>query len=146
MKTFIVVLVLAALGWWAYSHGYLKPEWSRGSAGTAPSASAPADSLQDALNRGLPRMVNNDISLDRVAASNVVVSFNYRLVDLDEYAANQRYGSTMPAEMQGALVRDVCGNRAAVEQLLARGRDVQIQVHSQDGRTMFNAQVRPGGC
>ena len=148
MKTFIVILVLAVAAYWGYRHGYINPEkWFGGSGGTGSSAGgASAASLETSLNRGLPRMVSNEISVDRAAASNVLVVFNYRFVDLDEYAVNQRYGSTMPAEMRGALIRDLCGNRDVREQVLARGREVLLQIHSQDGRTVFSAQLRPDGC
>jgi hypothetical protein len=143
MKAFIIVVVLALLGWWGYRHGYIKPEWvglgesTKGAAG---------ESLQDTLGRGLPRMVGNEISLDRAVANNLVVSFDYRFIDLDQYAVAQRYGSTLPAGIRGALVQDLCANRAVREQVLAHGRDVRLQIRAQDGRTMFTDQLRPGGC
>jgi hypothetical protein len=147
LKTFVVILLLAAAGYWGYRHGYIKLDWFGGSGGTASApGNAPAESLEQALNRGLPRMVSNDISADRAVASNLLVTFNYRFVDLDQYAVAQRYGSTLPAEMQGTLIRDLCGNRAVREQVLARGRDVVLQIRAQDGRTMFTTQLRPGGC
>jgi hypothetical protein len=147
MKAFIFVVVLALLGWWGYRHGYIKPDWFRGSGGTAATpAGAPAESLEKTLNRGLPRMVSNELSVDRAAANDRLVTFNYRFIDLDQFAVAQRYGSSMPAEMQGALIRDLCANRAVREQVLARGREVQLQVHAQDGRTVFSTQLRPGGC
>jgi hypothetical protein len=146
MKVFILVVVLALLGWWGYRHGYVKPEWvGLGSPAPAPKSAA-AESLEKTLNRGLPRMVSNELSVDRAAASNVLVTFNYRFVDLDQFAVAQRYGSSMPAEMQGALIRDLCANRDVREQVLARGREVVLQIHAQDGRTVFSAQLRPGGC
>jgi len=144
LKTFVVILVLAAAGYWGYRHGYIKPEWF--GAGTAAPGNAPAESLQKALNRGLPRMVSNELSVDRAVASNLLVTFNYRFVDLDQYAVAQRYGSTLPAEMQGTLIRDLCGNRDVREQVLARGREVTLEIHAQDGRTMFTTQLKPGGC
>src|SRR3954462_957078 len=148
MKTFIFVLVLAAAGWWGYRHGYLKPEWIGlgNSSGTAASPSGAGESLQATLNRGLPRVVANDVSLDRAVANDLVVTYDYRMIDLDQYAVAQRYGSTLPADMRGALIQDLCNNRAVREQLLARGREVQLQIHAQDGRTMFTTQLRPGGC
>jgi hypothetical protein len=146
VKLFIFVVVLALLGWWGYHHGYIKPE-SLGLGGSASTSNGTrAESLQETLNRGLPRMVSSEISLDRAAASSLAVSFDYRLVDLDQFAVSQRYGSTMPAEMQSQLVRDLCGNRAVREQVLAKGRDVQVQVRAQDGRTMYTTQLRPGAC
>jgi len=147
MKAFIFVVVLALLGWWGYRHGYIKPDWFGGSGGTASTpGSAPAESLEKTLNRGLPRMVSNEISVDRATANDRLVTFNYRFIDLDQFAVAQRYGSSMPAEMQGALIRDLCANRDVREQVLARGREVQLQVRAQDGRTVFSAQLRPGGC
>jgi len=145
LKIIVVILVLAAAGYWGYRHRYIKPEWF--GAGTAATpGNAPAESLEQTLNRGLPRMVSNDLSADRAVANNLLVTFNYRFVDLDQYAVAQRYGSTLPAEMQGTLFRDLCGNRAVREQVLARGRDVVLQIRAQDGRTMFTTQLRPGGC
>jgi hypothetical protein len=91
-------------------------------------------------------MVGNEVSVDRAVANNLLVVFDYRFVDLDQYAVAQRYGSSMPAEMQGALIRDLCANRDVREQVLARGREVTLQVHAQDGRTVFSARLRPGGC
>lgn len=144
MKTIVFILVLAAAVYWGYRHGYIKPGWFGGSGGTASTPSA--ESLEQTLNRGLPRMVSNEISVDRAVANNLLVAFNYRFVDLDQYAVAQRYGSSMPAEMQGMLIRDLCANRNVREQVLARGREVVLQVHAQDGRTMFSTQLRPGGC
>ena len=146
MKLFIFVVILALLGWWGYNHGYIKPEWLGAGSASTPSSGAQGESLQAALNRGLPRMVSGEISLDRAAANRLAVSFEYRLVDLDEYAVAQRYGSTLPAEMQSQLFRDLCNNRAVREQVLAKGRDVQVQVRSQNGRTMYSTQLKPGGC
>jgi hypothetical protein len=146
MKMFIFVVVLAAAAWWGYRHGYLKPEWiGLGAPASKPSAGG-GESLQATLNRGLPRMVASDVSLDRAVANNLVVTYDYRMVDLDQYAVAQRYGSTLPADMRGALLQDLCANRAVREQVLARGREVQLQIHAQDGRTMFTTQLRPGGC
>ena len=146
MKAIVVILVLAGAAYWGYRHGYIKPEWFGGGGDKAASGGAPAESLQQALNRGLPRMLNNEVSVDRAVANNLRVAFEYRFIDLDQYAVAQRYGSAMPAELQGALIRDLCANRDVREQVLARGRDVTLQVHAQDGRTMFSAQLRPGGC
>jgi hypothetical protein len=147
MKMFIFVVVLAAAAWWGYRHGYLKPEWiGLGAPASKPSAGGGGESLQATLNRGLPRMVASDVSLDRAVANNLVVTYDYRMVDLDQYAVAQRYGSTLPADMRGALLQDLCANRAVREQVLARGREVQLQIHAQDGRTMFTTQLRPGGC
>ncbi len=148
MKAFIFVVVLAAAAWWGYRHGYLKPEWIGlgNPSGTNAPASGGGESLQATLNRGLPRMVANDVSLDRAVANNVVVTYDYRMVDLDQYAVAQRYGSTLPADMRGTLIQDLCANRAVREQVLARGREIQLQIHAQDGRTMFTTQLRPGGC
>ena len=147
MKAFIFVVVVALLGWWGYRHGYIKPDWFGGSGGTvATPAGAPAESLEKTLNRGLPRMVSSEVSVDRATANDRLVTFNYRFIDLDQFAVAQRYGSSMPAEMQGALIRDLCANRDVREQVLARGREVLLQVRAQDGRTVFSAQLRPGGC
>lgn len=146
-KTIAFILVLAAGAYYGYRHGYIKPDWFGGSGRTtATPGSAPAESLETTLNRGLPRMVSNEISVDRAIANNLLVAFNYRFVDLDQHAVAQRYGSSMPAEMQSALIRDLCANRDVREQVLARGREVVLQVHAQDGRTMFSAQLRPDGC
>jgi hypothetical protein len=145
LKAFVFILILAAAAYWGYRHGYLKPErWLGGPAATSGGSSD--ESLQSVLNRGLPRMVTSEVSADRAVANNVTVAFDYRLVDLDQYAVSQRYGSAMPAEMQSALIRDLCANRDVREQVLARGREVLLQIHAQDGRTMFSAQLRPGGC
>jgi hypothetical protein len=147
VKTFIFVVVLAAAAWWGYRHGYIKPEWiGLGAPANAPSGGSGGESLQATLNRGLPRMVASDVSLDRAVANNVVVTYDYRMVDLDQYAVAQRYGSTLPADMRGALIQDLCANRAIREQVLAGGREIQLQIHAQDGRTMFTTQLRPGGC
>jgi hypothetical protein len=145
MKTFIFILVLAAGLYWGYRHGYIKPAWFGGSGGTA-STGGGAESLETTLNRGLPRMVNNELSVDRAVANNQRVGFDYRFVGLDQYAVAQRYGSAMPAEMQSALIRDLCANRDVREQVLAHGRNVTLQVRALDGRTMFSTQLRPGGC
>lgn len=146
MKAFICVVIVVLLGWWGYRHNYLKPEWiGLGGSASAPKGGA-AESLEDRLNRGLPRMVNNEISLDKAAANDLRVSFDYRFVDLDQYAVAQRYGSAPPPELLGGLVRDLCGNRAVREDVLARGREIQLQVRAQDGRTMFSTQLKPGGC
>ena len=146
MKAFIIVVILALLGWWGYRHGYIKPEWLGAGSPTSTSSGAQGESLQETLNRGLPRMMSNEISLDRAAANSLAVSFDYRFVDLDQFAVSQRYGSTLPADLQSQLVRDLCGNRAVREQVLAKGRDVQVQVRAQDGRTMYTAQLKPGAC
>jgi hypothetical protein len=147
LKTFIFIVVVAAALYWGYRHGYIKPDWFGGSGGTvATPGGAPAESLEKTLNRGLPRMVGNEVSVDRAVANNQLVSFDYRFVDLDQYAVAQRYGSTMPAELQGVLIRDLCANRNVREQVLARGREIVLQVHAQDGRTVFSGQLRPGGC
>jgi len=148
VKAFIFVVVLALLGWWGYRHGYLKPEWVGlgGSASTSSTKGGESESLEATLNRGLPRMVGNDISLDRAAANNLRVLFDYRLVDQDQFAVSQRYGSTIPAQMQADLIADLCRIRAVRQEVLARGRDIQVQVRAQDGRTMFTTQLRPGGC
>ena len=145
MKTFIFILVLAAATWWGYRHGYLKPEWI-GLGSPAATSGGAAESLQDALNRGLPRMVAAEVSLDRAVANNLIVSYDYRLVDLDQYAVAQRYGSTLPADMRSALIQDLCNRRPVREEVLARGREIQLQIHAQDGRTMFTTQLKPGGC
>jgi len=146
MKAFIFVVVLALLGWWGYRHGYIKPEWvGLGSSAPAPKSAA-AESLQVTLNRGLPRMASSEISLDRAVANNLTVTFDYRLVDLDQFAVSQRYGSTLPPDMQSLLIRDLCSIRAVRDELLARGREVQVQVRAHDNRTMFTTQLRPGGC
>jgi hypothetical protein len=146
VKALIVVVLLGLLGWWAFRHGYIKPEWV--GLGSPPSASkgGAGESLQETLNRGLPRMLNNEVSVDRAAANNQLVTFDYRFIDLDQYAVAQRYGSAMPAELHGTLIRDLCANRAVREQVLASGREVVLRVHSQDGRTVFAGQLRPGGC
>ena len=146
MKALIFVVVLGLLGWWGYRHGYIKPEWV--GLGNPPSASkgGAGESLQDTLNRGLPRMLSNELSVDRAGANNQLVTFDYRFIDLDQYAVAQRFGSTMPAELQGTLIRDLCANRAVREQVLASGREVVLRVHSRDGRTVFSGQLRPGGC
>ena len=146
MKTFIVILVLAAGLYWGYRHNYIKPEWFGGSGGPAPAAGGAGESLEQTLNRGLPRMLSNEISIDRVAANNLVVTFNYRFVDLDQFAVSQRYGTSLPAEMQASLIRDLCANRSVREQVLAKGREVVLQIHAQDGRTVFTSQLKPGGC
>jgi hypothetical protein len=144
MKTIVVVVILAAAAYWGYRHGYIKPAWLGlgGQGGTT----ATSESLQDTLNRGLPRMVSSEVSLDRAAASNQAVSYEYRFIELDQYAVTQRYGSTLPADMRDLLIRDLCANRALREQLLAKGRDVRLQIRAQDGRTMFTTELRPGGC
>jgi hypothetical protein len=146
VKALIFVVVLGLLGWWAYRHGYIKPEWL--GLGSPPSVQkdGAGESLQDTLNRGLPRMLNNELSVDRARANNQLVTFEYRFIDLDQYAVAQRYGSSLPAELRGAMIRDACANRDVREQVLARGRDVTLQVHALDGRTMFSAQLRPGDC
>jgi hypothetical protein len=146
MKALIFVVVVALLGWWGYRHGYIKPEWVGLGDSTSGAKGGAGESLQETLGRGLPRMVGNEISLDRAVANNLVVSFDYRFIDLDQYAVAQRYGSTLPAAIRGALVQDLCTSRAVREQVLARGRDVQLQIRSQDGRTMFTDHLRPGGC
>lgn len=147
MKMFVFVVLLAAAAWWGYRHGYIKPEWiGLGAPASAPKAGSGGESLQATLNRGLPRMVANDVSLDRAVANNLAVTYDYRMVDLDQYAVAQRYGSTLPADMRGALIQDLCANRAVREQVLAGGREIQLQIHAQDGRTMFTTQLRPGGC
>ncbi|HEX9398117.1 MAG TPA: hypothetical protein VF943_15390 [Burkholderiales bacterium] len=150
MKTIIVVLIVAFAGYYAYRAGYLKPDMFNSSGGTASTPSegggAKAESLEKTLNRGLPRMVTNEISLDRAVANNVQVVFNYRFVELDQFAVTQRYGSSMPADVQNAVVRDLCGKQDVRDQVLARGREVLLQIHAQDGRTVFSAQLRPGGC
>jgi len=93
VKAFVVVVVLALLGWWGYRHGYIKPEWVGlgSSASTSTTKGGESESLEATLNRGLPRMVGNDISLDRAAANNLRVLFDYRLVDQDQFAVSQRY-------------------------------------------------------
>jgi len=149
MKTIIVVIIVAFAGYYAYRVGYLKPDMFSSSvkpATTSSGSGAKAESLERTLNRGLPRMVTNEVSLERAVANNVQVLFNYRFVELDQFAVTQRYGSTVPAEMQSAMVRDLCAKQEVREQVLARGREVQLQVQAQDGRTVFSAQLRPGGC
>ena len=145
MKALIFIVVLGLLGWWGYRHNYIKPEWI-GLGDKAASAKSGPETLQDALNRGLPRMAGSELSLDRAVANNIAVTFDYRFIDLDQNAVSQRYGSTMPAEMQTLLIRDLCGIRAVRDQVLAAGRPVQVQVRALDGRTMFNTQLKPGGC
>jgi hypothetical protein len=144
LKAIVVIVILAAAVYWGYRHGYIKPAWfglgQQG--GTAPASG----SLQDTLNRGLPRMVSSEVSLERAIANNLAVSYEYRFIDLDQYAVTQRYGSTLPADMRGTLIQDLCANRALREQVLAAGRDVRLQVRAQDGRTMFTTELRPGGC
>jgi len=145
LKTIVFILVVAAAVYWGYRHGYIKPSWFGGSSTTSTPGSA-GESLEKALNRGLPRMMSNEVSVDRAMANNLRVIFDYRFVDLDQYAVAQRYGSALPAELQRALTRDLCANREVREQVLAQGREVMVQVHSQDGRTVFSTQLRPGGC
>ena len=144
MKAIVVIVILAAAVYWGYRHNYIKPGWFGlgGQGGTA----STAESLQDALNRGLPRMVGRELSLDRAAANNLAVSYEYRFIDLDQYAVTQRYGSALPADMRGMLIQDLCASRALREQVLAKGRDVRLQVRAQDGRTMYTTELRPGGC
>ena len=124
----------------------IKPEWV--GLGSPPSArkDGAGESLQETLNRGLPRMVGNEVSQDRATANNQLVSFDYRFIDLDQFGVTQRYGSTLPADVQAMLVRDLCVNRAVRDQVLARGREVQLQLRASDGRTVFTTQLRPGGC
>ena len=144
MKAIVVIVVLAAAVYWGYRHGYIKPAWfGLGQQGGTASTS---ESLQDTLNRGLPRMVSSEVSLERATANNLAVSYEYRFIDLDQYAVAQRYGSTLPADIRGTLIQDLCTSRALREQVLARGRDVRLQIRAQDGRTMFTAELRPGGC
>ena len=145
MKTLVFILVVAVAAYWGYRHGYIKPDWF-GASGTSTPGSASTGSLEQTLNRGLPRMVSNEVSVDRAVANSQLVTFDYRFVDLDQYAVQQRYGSSMPAEMRGTLIRDLCANREVREQVLAQGRGVILQVHAQDGRTVFSAELRPGGC
>jgi hypothetical protein len=145
MKTLIIVVVLALLGYWGYRHGYIKPEWL-GVGVSAPPAGGAGESLHDSLNRGLPRMVGTEVSLDRAVANNAQVAFDYRFIDLDQFGVTQRYGSTLPAEVQGLVVRDLCSNRAVREQVLAKGREIQVQIRARDGRTVFTMPLRPGGC
>ena len=146
MKALIFVVVLGLLGWWAYSHRYIKPEWiGLGNPSSAAKGGA-GESLQETLNRGLPRMLNNEVSVDRAAANNQLVTFDYRFIDLDQFAVSQRYGSNMPAELHGTLIRDLCANRAVRDQVLKSGREVVLRVHSQDGRTVYAGQLKPGGC
>ena len=146
MKALVIVVVLGLLGWWGYRHGYLKPEWIGlgGSASTAKSTAR--ESLQDTLNRGLPRMASTEVSLDRAVANSLTVTFDYRFIELDQNAVAQRYGSTIPADLRTLLIRDLCGIRAVRDEVLAAGREVQVQVRAQDGRTMFGTQLKPGGC
>jgi hypothetical protein len=146
MKTFIFVLVVAAAGWWGYRHGYIKPQWVGLGGSTSAQKGGAEDSLQDILNRGLPRMVGNDISVDRARVNNLGVSFDFRLVDMDQFQVSQKYGSTLPADMQKTLVADLCLVRAVREQVLAKGQQIQMQIRAQDGRTMFASELRPGGC
>jgi hypothetical protein len=138
--------VLSLLGWWAYRHGYIKPEWVGLGSPPAASKDGAGESLQETLNRSLPRMVGNEVSQDRATANNQLVSFDYRFIDLDQFGVTQRYGSTLPADVQSMLIRDLCVNRAVRDQVLARGREVQIQIRASDGRTVFTTQLRPGGC
>jgi hypothetical protein len=144
LKAIIVIVVLAAAVYWGYRHGYLKPAWF--GLGQQGGTASPSASLQDTLNRGLPRMVSGEVSLERATASNLAVSYEYRFIDLDQYAVTQRYGQTLPAEMRGTLIQDLCANRALREQVLAAGRDVRLQIRAQDGRTMFTTELRAGGC
>lgn len=146
MKALVIVVVLGLLGWWGYRHNYLKPEWIGLGDSASPAKSAARESLQDTLSRGLPRMASPEISLDRAVANNLGVSFDYRFIELDQNAVAQRYGSTLPADLRTLLVRDLCGIRAVREQVLAAGREVQVQVRALDGRTMFGTQLKPGGC
>lgn len=144
MKAIVAIVILAAAVYWGYRHGYLKPAWF--GLGQQGGTASPSASLQDTLNRGLPRMVSSEVSLERATANNLAVSYEYRFIDLDQYAVTQRYGSTLPADMRGTLIQDLCANRALREQVLAAGRDVRLQVRAQDGRTMFTTELRPGGC
>ena len=146
MKALVIVVVLGLLGWWGYRHGYLKPEWI-GLGGSAPTGKSTArESLQDTLSRGLPRMASPEVSLDRAVANNLTVTFDYRFIELDQNAVAQRYGSTIPADLRTLLIRDLCGIRAVRDEVLSAGREVQVQVRAQDGRTMFGTQLKPGGC
>ena len=146
MKALIFVVVIGLLGWWAFRHGYIKPEWVGLGSPPAASKGGAAESLQDTLNRGLPRMVGSEVSQDRAVANNVLVSYDYRFIDLDQFGVAQRYGSTLPADVQTMLVRDLCVNRAVRDEVLARGREVQLQIRARDGRTVFTTQLKPGGC
>jgi hypothetical protein len=146
VKAIVIIGVLAAAGYWGYRHGYIKPAWFGLGQQGGTAASSSAGSLQDTLNRGLPRMVGSELSLERATANNLAVSYEYRFIDLDQYAVTQRHGSTLPADMRGTLIQDLCANRALREQVLAAGRDVRLQVRAQDGRTMFTTELRPGGC
>jgi hypothetical protein len=144
LKAIVVIAILAAAVYWGYRHGYIKPAWL--GLGQQGGTASPAGSLQDTLNRGLPRMVGSELSLERAIANNLAVSYEYRFIDLDQFAVTQRYGQTLPAEMRSTLIQDLCANRALREQVLAAGRDVRLQVRAQDGRTMFTTELRPGGC
>jgi hypothetical protein len=144
LKAIIIIVILAAAGYWGYRHGYLKPAWF--GLGQQGGSTSPSGTLEDTLNRGLPRMVSTEISLERAKANNLAVSYEYRFIDLDQYAVTQRYGQTLPADMRSTLIQDLCTNRALREQVLAAGRDVRLQVRAQDGRTMFTTELRPGGC
>lgn len=148
MKTIVVVIIVAFAGYYIYRTGGIKPEWFEfGSGKPSPAAGAgKADSLEKTLNRGLPRMVTNEVSLDRAVANNVQVLFNYRFIELDQFAVAQRYGSSMPADLQSTMVRDLCAKQDVRDQVLARGREVLMQVRAQDGRTVFSSSLKPGGC
>jgi len=144
LKAIIVIVILAAAGYWGYRHGYIKPAWF--GLGQQGGSASPSASLEDTLNRGLPRMVSTEVSLERATASKLAVSYEYRFIELDQYAVAQRYGSTLPADLRVTLIQDLCANRALREQVLAAGRDVRLQVRAQDGRTMFTTELRAGGC
>lgn len=147
MKSIAFAVVVALAAYYAWRHGYLDPAKIGALTSSAPSSGgkSPAEDLEKSLNRGLPRMMNNEISVDRASANNVLIVFHYRFVDLDQFAAAQRYGSSA-AELQASLVRDLCGSKEVRDLVLARGREVQLQLRARDGHTVLSAQLRPGGC
>src|SRR5260221_6417544 len=142
MKTIIVVLIVAFAGYYAYRACYLKPDMFNSSGGKASTPSegggAKAESLEKTLNRGLPRMVTNEISLDRAVANNVQVVFNYRFVELDQFAVTQRYGSSMPAGCRNAEGRTLCGKLGGREQVRHRRRYVLLQIHDPGARPGYH--------
>ena len=146
MKTVIGMIVLVISVYYGAKQGFIKGEWLGSVFGLGPSADQVAvDETVKNTNRGLPRMVNGEVSFDRVTANKEEVILHYRLVNHDQMGAMQKFGGVLQ-DMQGAIVQDLCASKDIRDHAFERGHNVQIMLRSNDAKMILKTYVRPSAC
>jgi len=141
------MVVLALAVYWGAKQGYIGGQVIGKIFGlTPPAGDAAVEQVTKNTNARLPRMLNADISFDRVTVNTgQEVILHYRFVDLDQQAVMQRYAVALP-ELQKAIIQDVCGDEAIRKYVFAGGYAAQVILRAQDRKTITNTYVRADRC